>query len=149
MSIHVSTCVVRRHRARHPPVVFGQGESTHSLPSSFACAGGPLPCSHRCTGYRPILDAAASFTPTAGSSADKDIEDLGACIPLSKDGSAPSGAYDVCAHDAACAPPAFLAALRPAPGSCLVLQGREGGLWCQPQTLEQVGWSACRQPHVQ
>ena len=115
--------------------------------------GGRTKTHHRCTGYRPILDAAASFTTSTGATVP-DVEDLASqlkqCLSLpsddddddntslteGKDAAAgvcqQLGPYDVTKYDAPTSPSVDT------DGAMIVLEAKGGAKWYQPQTLDQT-----------
>lgn len=92
-----------------------------------------------CTGYRPILDAAASFTSSkAPGNGVPDVEDLAGqvkqCLAL-KDDVCTIGPYDVSKYDPK---PALSASGMATDGAMIVLEAKGGAIWYQPQSLDQL-----------
>lgn len=93
----------------------------------------------RCTGYRPILDAAASFLPAAADLGDlEDMTEKLKCLVMPRGGSEKKESrYDVGTHAEAVASLDLMDAPSSSP-SYLVFEGTGGDRWYQPHDLVQL-----------
>jgi len=95
----------------------------------------------RCTGYRPILDAAASFLPAAANLGDmEDVTEQLTCLamPLGGPKGKKEGQYEVGTHTEAAISLALVDAISSSSPSCYVFEGKGGDRWYQPHDLAQL-----------
>lgn len=95
----------------------------------------------RCTGYRPILDAAASFLPAAANVGDmEDVTEQLKCLAMPRAGSKEKkeSQYEVGTHAADAAFLALVNGPSSSASSLLIFDGKNGDRWCQPYDLAQL-----------